>query len=84
MKMEDFIVNILDEQFVVRLDNNRLEKVIMSGEDHIETEEGNIYLFYNDKMVQHHGDVLMSTLDMRWKLWTRHQWVRECKLNLFI
>jgi len=45
MEMEDFIVNILDEKFVARLDNNLLEKVIMSGEDHIETEEGNIYLF---------------------------------------
>ena len=81
--MNDFIVKILDEQFVVRLDNNRLEKIYGVGEDHIQTEE-NIYLFYDDKMIQHHGDILMSAIDMRWKLWTKNQWVRECKLNLFI
>jgi hypothetical protein len=84
--ISDYIFQIFGEDYVARLDNNKIEKVSSWGDDHIHLENGKMYCLYTNRIHRDMVDLIsgIKTIDIESNFWKAQAWKRECLLNIII
>jgi hypothetical protein len=86
MSVKDYIFQIFGEDYVSRLDNNRIEKVALWGDDFIHLENGKMYCLYTNRIHREFVNSIpnLEIIDIESNFWKAKSWKRECLLNTLI